>query len=172
MVSTLLILGVAVSCLALAWGLLRDRHADIRSLEDWEARRNEIDIPALRTLFDRDEKRYLEHGLPRNQFQALQRRRTRLALRMLRLVEQNASMSMRLGQLARMKGDPVLMQKADDAVATAIQLRLNLFVVKLCLFLEWLFPSMTVGMPAFESRYRNLLDCLVRVRQHSRQVST
>ena len=172
MVSTLLILGVAVSCLGLAWGLLRDRHADIRSLEDWEARRHEIDIQALRHLFDRDEERYLEHRLSRNQFQAFQKRRTRLALRMLRLVGQNASMSIRLGQLARMKGDPVLTQKADDAVAAAIQLRLNLFVVKLCLFLKWLFPSMTVSVPAFELRYRHLLDCLVRVQQHSRHVST
>ena len=78
-------------------------------------------------------------------------------------------MLMRLGQLARMKGDAVLTQKADELVATAIQLRLNLFLAKLCLSLKWLSPSSTIYVPAFEVRYEKLLDCLVFVRQRGQQ---
>lgn len=95
-----------------------------------------------------------------------------MALCMLRLVEENAGMLMRLGQLARMKGDPALTQKANELVATAIQLRLNLLLARLCLCLKWLFPSWTASVPAFELRYQDLLDCLVLVQRCGRQALT
>jgi hypothetical protein len=172
MVSTLVILGVVASSLALAWSILHSGHSEIRSLEDWEAQRHEIDIQIFRLLLDRDEERYLRSSLPRNQFLAFQRMRTRLALRIVRLVEENASMAMRLGQLAKMKRGPVLTQTANEMVATAIQLRLNLFLVKPCLLLKWLFPSWVISVPAFEERYRHLLDCMVYIRQLNRQART
>jgi hypothetical protein len=169
MASTLLILGVIAAALALAWSLLRNRHSEIRSLEDWEAQRLEIDIRIFRLLLDRDEERYLRSSLPRDQFHAFQRMRMRLALGMLCLVEENASMSMRLGQLAKIKEDPVLTQAANEMVATAIHLRLNLVLVKSCLSLKWLFPSGIISVPAFEEQYRHLLDCAVSIRQLNRR---
>src|SRR6266849_4128642 len=172
MVSTLLILGVIAAALGLAWSLLRSGHSDIRSLEDWETQRHEIDIPIFRLLLDRDEERYLRSSLSRNQYITFQRMRIRLALRMLRLVEENASMSMRFGQLANIKRDPALTQTANEVVATAIQLRLNLLLVKPCLLLKWLFPSGMISVPAFEEIYRHLLDCVVCIRQVNRSVQT
>lgn len=172
MVSTLVVLGVIAVALVLAWSLLRSGHSDIRSLENWEAQRHEIDIPIFQLLLDRDEERYLRSSLPRNQFFAFQRMRIRLALRMLRLVEENASMSMSLGQLAKIKRDPVLTQAANEVVATAIQLRLNLLLVKPCLSLKWLFPSGVISVPVFEERYRHLLDCMVCIRELNRQART
>jgi len=172
MVSTLLILGVVASSLALTWSILRSGHSDIRSLEDWEAQGREIDIQIFRLLLDRDEDRYLRSSLPRNQFLAFQRMRIRLALRVVLLVEENASMSIRLGQLAKMNRDPVLTQTANEMVATAIQLRLNLLLVKPCLLLKWLFPSGVISVPAFEERYRHLLDRMVCIRQLNRQART
>ena len=169
MLSTILILVVASSAMALAWSLLYDGRSGIRSEQDWEEKRHEIDVEILRRLLDRGEERYLRSCFSRKQFHSFQRRRIRLALRMLQLVEENAGMLMRLGQLARMKGDAVLTQKADELVATAIQLRLNLFLAKLCLSLKWLSPSSTIYVPAFEVRYENLLDCLVFVRQRGQQ---
>jgi hypothetical protein len=103
MVSTFLILGIVASSLALAWSLLRGAGSAIRCLEDWEAQRHEVDTHLFRLLLDRNEERYLRSVLPRDQFLVFQRMRIGFALRLLRLVEQNASMSMRLGQLARMK---------------------------------------------------------------------
>ncbi len=150
MVSTLLILGVIAAALGLAWSLLRSGHSDIRSLEDWETQRHEIDIPIFRLLLDRDEERYLRSSLSRNQYITFQRMRIRLALRMLRLVEENASMSMRLGQLANIKRDPALTQTANEVVAT----------------------SGMISVPAFEEIYRHLLDCVVCIRQVNRSVQT
>lgn len=165
MASTLLILAVASSALILVWSLLHSGHPEIHSSQDWDEKRHDIDVQIFRALVDRDEERYLRNSLSRNQFEAFQRRRIRLALRMLRLVEDNAGMLMRLGQLARMKGDPALTQKADELVATAVQLRLNLLVAKFCLCLKWLFPSWTVSPPAFDVQYQHLLDSMARVRR-------
>lgn len=172
MVSTLLVFAAAASALALTWSLLRHVPPEIRNQLDWEERKHEIDVQVFRALLDSGEETYLRNSLARNQFQEFRRKRIRLALRMLRLVEENAGMLMRLGQLARMKGDPLLTEKADELVATAIQFRLNLFLARLSLCLKWLFPSWTVSLPAFEAKYQRLLDSLARVQQRGWQAQT
>jgi hypothetical protein len=160
MVSTLLILAVAVLALACAHGLLRSGNPEIRSGRDWNDKKHEIDVQIFRVLLDRNEELQLRSFLSQNQFAAFQRRRIRLALRMLELVDENAGMLMELGRLAKIKGDPALTQKVDELIATALQLRLNLFLAKFCLYLKWLFPSSSVSLPAFEVRYQHLLDSL------------
>jgi len=172
MLSTLIVLAAAVSGLALAWSLLRRVPPEIRNRDDWEERKHEIDVQIFRALLDRNEERYLRSALSRHQFQEFRRKRIRLALRMLRLVEENADMLMKLGQLARLKGDPALTEKADELVATAIQFKLNLLLARLSLYLTWFFPSWTVVLPAFEVRYQNLLDSLAGVQQTGWQVLT
>jgi len=169
MVSALLVLTAAFSALALAWALLRGVHPEIRNRDDWEERKHEIDVHVFRALLDRNEERYLRSTLSRIQFQQFRRKRIGLALRMLRLVEENAGMLMRLGQLARLKDDPVLTERANELVATAIQFRLNLLQARLSLYLTWLFPSRTISLPAFEVRYQHLLDSLAGVQQRGFQ---
>lgn len=169
MVSTLLILAVASTALAVAWSVLHSRHTEIRSAQDWEEKKHEIDVRIFRILLESNEERYLLGALSRNQFKAFQRRRISLAWRMLRSVEENAEMLMRLGQLARMRGDAALTQKADELIATAIHLRLNLLLVRLCLSLKWLFPYWRGSVPAFEVRYQHLMDSLAHVQQFDRQ---
>jgi hypothetical protein len=172
MVSTLLVLVTAFSALVLAWSLLRSSHAEIRNGQDWEQKKHEIDVQIFRTLLSRNEESYLRSSLPHHQFQDFRRKRIRLALRMLRLVEENAGMLIKLGELARVKGDPALSRKADELVATAIQFRMNLLLARLSLCLRWLFPSWTVSVPAFEIRYQHLLDALARVQQGGWQALT
>ncbi len=172
MVSTLLVLAAVCSALALAWSLLRSGHAEIRNARDWEEKKHEVDVKIFRALLDRDEEHYLRSSLPYRQFQDFRRRRIRLALGMLRLVEENAGMLIQLGQLARMKGDPALTRKADELVATALQFRWNLLLARFSLCLKWLFPSWTVSLPAFEVRYQNLLDSLAGVHERGWQVLT
>ena len=79
---------------------------------------------------------------------------------MLRLVDENAGMAMELGRLAKIKGDLALAPKIDQMIAEAFQLRLNLLLARLCLYLKWVFPSWSVSFPAFEVRYRHLLDSM------------
>jgi hypothetical protein len=160
MVTTLLILAVALLALALAYALLRRAHTGVRDDHDWEQRKHAIDVKIFRVLLDRDEEAHLRRFLPPNQFANFQRRRIHLALQMLRLVDDNAGMAMELGRLAKLKGDPALASNIDEMIATAFQLRLNLLLARLCLYVKWVFPSWAVSLPAFEVRYQHLLDSM------------
>lgn len=160
MVSTLLILAVASFALACAYALLRRAHTGVRDDHDWEQRKHAIDVEIFRVILDRNEENQLRRFLPPHQFANFQRRRIHVALRMLSLVDDNAAMAMELGRLAKMKGDLTLAPKIDEMIAMAFQLRLNLLLARLCLYLKWVFPSWAVILPAFEVRYQHLLDSM------------
>ncbi len=170
MVSTIVILAVASSALALVWSLLHTGHSKICNGQDWEEKKHEIDVQIFQAILDRDNERYLRRSLSRSQFESVQRKRIRLALQMLQLAEENAGMLVRLGELARTGRDPALAQRADELIATAIQFRLNLLSARLWLSLKWFFPSWTVSVSPFQARYRHLelryrhlLDLLIGV---------
>ncbi len=165
MASTILVLAVAILCIILAWSLLRGGHTEVRSLSDWEARKYEVDIQILRNLLASDEERYLRSSLSRNQFCFFHRKRTSLALGFLKLFEANAGMLMRLGQLARMKGDRALTQRSDELIAAALQFRWNVLLLRFCLYAKWLLPSWRMAVPGFEARYRELMACFVDIQQ-------
>jgi hypothetical protein len=160
MVTTLLTLAVALLALVLAYALLRHAHTGARGDQDWEQRKHAIDVKIFRVLLDRNEEARLRRFLPPLQFANFQRRRIHLALRMLRLVDDNAGMAMELGRLAKLKGDPALASNIDEMIAMAFQLRLNLLLARLCLYVKWVFPSWAVSLPAFEVRYQHLLDSM------------
>lgn len=160
MFSTLLTLAVASLALGLSYALLRGAHTGVRDNHDWEQRKHPIDVEIFRVLLDHNEEVQLRRFLSARQFADFQRRRIHLALRMLRLVDNNAGMVMQLGRLAKMKSDLALAPKIDEMIATAFQLRLNLLLATLCLCLKWVFPSWAVSLPAFEVRYQRLLDSM------------
>lgn len=160
MVSTLLTLAVALLALVLAYALLRRAHSGVQDIDDWEQRKQAIDVDIFRVLLNRNEELQLRRFLSPPQFANFQRRRICLALNMLRLVDDNAGMAMELGRLAKMKGDPALAPKIDEMIATAFQLRLNLLLARFCLCLKWIFPSWAMSLPAFEVRYQRLLDSM------------
>ena len=160
MVTTLLTLAVASLALVLAYALLRRAHTGVRDDHDWKQRKHAIDVEIFRVLLDRNEELQLRRFLPSHQFANFQKRRVHLALQMLRLVDENAEMAMELGRLAKLNGDPALAAKVDQMIAAAFQLRLNLLLARLCLYLRWMFPSWAVTLPAFEVRYQHLLDSM------------
>ena len=160
MVSTLIILGVALLALVFAYSLLHGGHGELHHEDERAEKNHDIDVEIFRVLVDRKEEAQLRSCLSGNQFAKFQRRRIRLALGMIRLVDENAGKLMGLGQLAKMKGDAALAQKVDDLIAIAFQLRLNLLLARFCLYLKWLFPSWPVSLPAFEVGYQQLLDSL------------
>jgi len=172
MASTLLVLAAAVSALGLAWSLLRKGPLEIRDGQDWEDKRHDIDVQIFCTLLDYNEELYLRRSLSPRQFKVFCRRRIRLTLRMLRLVEENAGMLIRLGQLARLKRDEELTRQADELIAAAIRFRLNLLLARPCLYTQWLLPFSGSSLAALGLRYRHLLDSLARVQQRACQPLT
>jgi hypothetical protein len=69
-------------------------------------------------------------------------------------------MAMELGRLAKMKSDLAMAAKIDEMIAIALQLRLNLLLARLCLYLKWVFPSWTMSLPSFDVRYQHLLQSM------------
>lgn len=165
MASTLLILAVASAALILVWRLLRGSKTDIHSVQDWQEKKHEVDVQVFRVLVDPNEERYFRNSLTNTQFQHFQRRRIHLALRMLGLVEANTGMLIRLGQLARMQSDPILVQRADQLITAAIHLRFNLLLARLSLSVKWLRPTWNLTVPVIEVRYLYLLNSLANLRQ-------
>lgn len=165
MVSTLAILAASALVLWLAWVVIRPSESQIRSLNDWETKKREIDLDAFRLLLDSAEEHYLRSALPRAEFRVFQRQRLALAMRSLDLVGQNAAMLVKLGQLAKAGADPQLAKEAEELVRGALRLRVNLMFVQPCLGLKWLFPGWTVSVPGFALPYEELLSYLNRIRQ-------
>jgi hypothetical protein len=165
MVSTLIILFASVLCLLLVWAIVRPGLPQIRTLEDWEARKHEVDLDAFRLLLDAAEEEYLRTALPPPQFRAFQRRRLKLALDSLDLVGKNAAMLIKLGQLAKVGANPTLAREAEELINGALRLRVNLLLVQPCLWLKWFFPGWAMSIPAFALPYEELLSYLNRIRQ-------
>jgi len=164
MVSTLIILFAAGLCLLLVWVVLRSG-PQIQSLDDWEAKKHEVDLDAFRLFLDPAEEQYLRASLPEAEFRAFQRRRLQLALVSLDLVGKNAVMLIKLGQLAKVGANPGLAREAEELTQGALRLRVNLLFVQPYLRLKWFFPGWTVSVPAFALPYEELLSYLNRVRQ-------
>lgn len=172
MLFTLLIpLSVVSLALILAVSLSINRRAEILSVEDWEARKQDVDIEVFRALIDRDDWRYLRDSLSPGEFQVFQRKRILLALRMLRLAERDTNLLMELARHARQHADPVRRQQADELLASAIQFRLNLTPVRLCLCLQWLLPSRALLLPVLAARYEHLCGSLVQFQNNCQQLS-
>lgn len=165
MVSTLTILSASVLSLFLVWAVLRPGLSAIHSLEDWEAKRHRVDPEVFRILLDPLEEKYLQRALGPREFRLFQRRRLALALLTLDLVGKNAAMLMKLGQLARMEGNPRLAGEVEELIHGALRLRVNLSLIQPCLWLKWLFPGWTVSLPAVEMPYEELLTYLGRIRR-------
>jgi len=165
MVSTITILLASVLSLYLVWTILRPGQPPIKGLEDWEARSHAVDPEFFRMLLDPTEERYLRQSLPSHQFRIFQRQRMSLALRWLNLVGENASMLLKLGQLAKTEADPKLAGEAEDLIQCALRLRVNLMLAEPCLWLKWLFPGWAFSLPAVEVPYENLLVYLSRMQQ-------
>lgn len=165
MVSTITILFASVLSLYLVWTIVRPGLPQIKSLEDWEAKRKAVDPELFRVLLDPAEERYLRQSLTAHEFVLFQRKRIALALRWLDLVGQNAGMLMKLGQLAKANANPRLAKEADDLVYSALRLRVNLVMAQPCLWLKWLFPGWALSLPTVEIPYEELLGYLSLIRQ-------
>jgi hypothetical protein len=165
MVSTLIIVIGAVLSLFLVWEILRSGISEIRSLDDWERKKHEVDLVALRILLEPSEERFLRESLSPVHFRRLQRARCRVALRILELVEGNAAMLIKLGHLARVGANPALAKEADELISRALRLRVNLLFVQAYLWLKWFFPGWMLSVPALEMPYEELLGYLSQIRQ-------
>lgn len=88
------------------------------------------------------------------------RKRIRLTLEMLRVVEENTHLLLGMEQVAISNGSPELTRQRNELLAGTVQLRLNILLARFFLCLEWLFPSWTLLLPKWIRPYGTLLHCL------------
>ncbi len=117
MVSTLIVLMAAVWSLFLVREVLLSGLPEIRSLDDWERNKHEVDLAALRVLLEPSEERVLCASLPPVQFRQFQRARCRLALSFLELMGKNTAMLIKLGHMARAGANPAPRRPTSWSVA-------------------------------------------------------
>jgi hypothetical protein len=165
MVSTLIIVIAAVLSLFLVWEIFRSRMPEIRSLDDWDRKKHEVDLFAFRILIEPSEEKFLRESLSPTQFRLFQRARCRLALRTLELMKNNAAMLIKLGHLARVGANPTLAKEADELISRALRLLVTLLFVQAYLWLKWLFPGWMLSVPALEMPYEELLGHLSQIHQ-------
>jgi hypothetical protein len=159
MVSTILILALVIITVVLVWSLLRSTDQSSKPW-DCQGKRHEIDVQILRSLLDRNEFNYLHSSLSRKDFQNLTRKRIRLTLEILSLVEKNGHIRMQAEKLAVAKPNSDLDQHGDELLGSTVQLRLNLLLARICLCVQWLFPSSTLLLPGWIKPYQYLLSVL------------
>lgn len=159
MLSATIVLGLAITALALVWSLLTKRAPDACGTQEWDENTYLVDVQILRTLLERNQSRFLQRSLPRAEFERCLRKRVRLALQSLQLVEDNTSLLMRLAHASKSASNSERGRRADDLMAAAVQLRVNLLLARCCLYVQWLFPSWTL-LPECTESYKHLLSCL------------
>jgi hypothetical protein len=167
MLSAILILALSISAVAVAWSLLGRRGqnpGDFRhGLPDavrHDEHCDELDLQILRALLDANEFQYLRRSLTRRDFEDLLRKRICLAFTMLRLLEDKIDRMLAVESFAAAKSNRELAPWAESVLASTVQLRFNLLLARLCLCLQWLFPSGTLSLAHCFRPYRDLLNTL------------
>lgn len=150
---------IIVSLLTLGgfvWKIVKGRKTLTREGFHLNSRQREIDIGVLSLLLSRKENDYLRRRLSAEQFRRLRRDRLSLARRYLHAIDSSTGEFIRAAEVVKSSTNAELAQAAEELLPTAFRVRLNVRIVQFCLFVEWLFPSLSLAAPPRLDRYREL----------------
>lgn len=111
---------------------------------EYTLRQCEAALCILRLLMDSQEEMYLRTTLSPPHFRSVHRKRLRLAMRCLTLLDRNATWLAMTAQQAAQSDDSDLAQRGERLANGYFQLKLNLFVAGITIILKWLFPASTL----------------------------
>ena len=158
MIATIIVACTIAVLLILVWHLTRASTAGIDALQVWRVRGHQVNVDAFRLLVDRDEAFYLWKSVPEVEFRKLQRKRTALALRSVRLMVSNAALLMKVATLARQADDSETANAADRLIFLSLQVTVNGLVAEVYLVLKWIFPAWAIRVPMPLERYERLVQ--------------
>ena len=130
---------------------LRRYQRQLRSMEDFRARWQKVDIEAFANIIDPSEENFLRESLPPQQFRRLQRERLRVAGEYLGRVGQNAQLMIQAGQIIERHNSGVEAERARAHVREAMRLRSLVFRAQCSLAVQKAFP---VANPSLEEALR------------------
>ena len=119
----------------------RRHRAQLRSIEDFRARWQKVDIEAFANLVDPSEERFLQENLPPREFRTIQRQRLRAAWEYLARVGQNAQLMVQAGQIIQQHNTGSEAVRARLHVESAMRLRTQVFLAQCALAMQFAAPS-------------------------------
>src|SRR5713226_6868597 len=170
MIATIIVACTIAVLLILVWHLTRASTAGADALQVWRVRGHKVNVDAFRLLVDPDEAAYLWKSVPEIEFRKLQRKRTALALRSVRMMVSNAALLMKVATLARQADDSETANAADRLMFLSFWVTMNALVAEVYLLLKWISPAWTISVPMPLERYERLLqnwDWILARRQQS-----
>ena len=163
MITTFVLIAIAVLALAFFLGTLRGRASAVADAPKLRGRTRSLDLLAFRNLVDPDEENYLRERLPRGEFRALQRERLRAALDYVQCVAANAAVLLRVGEAARRSEDPRVAATGQELVDTALDLRIYALLAQGKLYAGILIPGLRISPARIADSYEHLTRALSRL---------
>lgn len=158
MVTTTLVLGLAVLLAALIWKIALRPGPAISTPKEWERRKLWANAKSFALLIDKEGEAYLKRSLPRHLFSVIQRKRTMLAKECAERIGKNAAMLLQLAQRAESSPDPRVAAAARQLSSMAVRVRINALLAVWCLRMKWIFPAADIRVPSRYLAYNHLME--------------
>jgi hypothetical protein len=141
MISTLIIVLLALLSLVFLLRLAKGRAVDIKSPDDLRSHIRPVDVQAFRNLTNPNEEEFLHAHLSPSEFRTVQRARLRAALEYVFCVANNAAVLIRMAEDARHSADPSVAEAGQKLADSALRLRLFAFQASAKLYLAMIYPT-------------------------------
>jgi len=143
--------------------LVRGSAAEVRSLEELQARVELVDVAAFRNLVDPGEEDYLRGHLEPKDFAPIQRARLRAALEYVQRAAKSAAFMARLGDAVRHCPDAELARAGQELASRAIELRLHALGAQALLCLLIVAPGARLSFAKLARRYERTMETVGKV---------
>lgn len=154
MIAAIVVLTSLLILFVLIWKIVQFPRTQSDGVFHLNARQREVDIGVLALLLSGAENEYLRKSLPKEQFRRVRRERISLARIYLKAIQANTGQFIRAAEVAKSSNDAELAQAAHELLLIAFRVRLNVPIVRLCMIVEWLFPSVSLVAATKLDRYR------------------
>lgn len=148
-------LGMLVLLVYLAFG--HGRRARIAS-QELASQTRRVDLEAFRNLLDEAEEEFLRANLPREEFRVIQRERLRAAAEYVGCVSHNASILLRLSEVAKGSPDPEIARAGKELSEQALHLRLLALLTLGKLYVAIALPARQISIGMLVHHYQQLSD--------------
>jgi hypothetical protein len=118
---------------------------------------SQLDIEVLQLLLSRQEWDYLRRSVEESQLSHIKRERTWLAQNYLSVIDRNVRRMIGVVEPAQSSEDPEVAEAARELLHLAFRIRLRMPIARLCLAIEWLFPTLSLPSPLNLSAYGEMV---------------
>jgi hypothetical protein len=156
MILSITLVVIALAILLLLLYIEGGQNWPVNGVEDLAGRTRPIDLEAFRNLVDTQEEDFLRANLPRREFRAVQRERTRAALEYIRNTAHNAAFLLRMGEAATRSDDPRIAEAGRQLIGSALRLRAYALLSAAKLYVRLVLPEARLSYDTLADNYQHL----------------